>query len=347
MRFYTKQHPFYCGIDLHARTMYVCILSQDGEVVLHRNMKASPDALLKAIAPYRDDMVIAVECIFTWYWLADLCAQEGLPFVLGHALYMKAIHGGKAKNDTIDSQKIAVRLRGGRLPQAYVYPAAMRATRDLLRRRMHLMRKRAELLAHIQNTNSQDNLPEIGKKIAYKATRDGVAERFPEPAVQKSIEVDLALIGHDDQLLRDVELSILKTAKQHNAQTLYLLRTVPGIGEILSLVLLYEIHDIARFPRVQDFLSYGRLVKCTKESAGKRYGTSGTKIGNAHRKWAFSEAAVLFLRANPAGQKYLTKLEKKHGSGKALALLGQKLGRTVSSMLQRQTAFDMGKFLNG
>jgi transposase len=347
MRFSTKQHPFYCGIDLHARTMYVCILSQDGEGRLHRNMKASPDALLKAIAPYRDAIVIAVECIFTWYWLADLCAQAGLPFVLGHALYMQAIHGGKTKNDKIDSQKIAVLLRGGLLPQAYVYPAAMRATRDLLRRRTPLMRTRAELLAHIQNTKSQYNLPEMGKKMAYKANRAGVAERFPDPAVQKSIEVDLALIGHYDQLLRDVALSILKTAKQHNAQTLYLLRTVPGSGELLSLVLLYELHDITRFPRVQAFLSYCRLVKCTKESAGKRDGTSGTKIGNAHLKWAFSEAAVLFLRANPAGQKYLTQLEKTHGAGKALTLLGQKLGRTVSYLLQRQTAFDMGKFLNG
>src|SRR5215470_6675741 len=212
MRFYTKQHQFYCGIDLHARTMYVCILSQDGEIVLHRNMPAGPDALLKAIAPYRDSIVIAVACIFTWYWLADLCAQEGLPFVLGHALYMKAIHGGKAKNDQSDSQKIAVLLRGGRLPQAYVYPAEMRATRDLLRRRLPLTRKRAELLGHSQNTNSQYNLPESGQKIAYKANRDGVAERFPDPAAQKSSEVALALIGYDDQLLRDVELSILKTA---------------------------------------------------------------------------------------------------------------------------------------
>ena len=80
MRFYTKQHPFYCGIDLHARTMYVCILSQDGEVVLHRNMQAHPDALLKTIAPYRNDIVVAVECIFTWYWLADLCTREHIPF---------------------------------------------------------------------------------------------------------------------------------------------------------------------------------------------------------------------------------------------------------------------------
>jgi len=347
MRFYTKQHPFYCGIDLHARTMYICILSQDGEVVLHRNMKASPDVLLKAIAPYRDQIVIAVECIFTWYWLADLCAQEEIPFVLGHALYMKAIHGGKAKNDKIDSQKIAVLLRGGMLPQAYVYPAAMRATRDLLRRRLHLTRKRAELLAHVQNTNSQYNLPEIGKKLAYKANRDGVAERFPDPAVQKSVEVDLALMDYYDQLLSDVELAIVQTAKQHHAQTLYRLQSVPGIGKILSLVLLYEIHDITRFPRVQDFVSYCRLVKCAKESAGKRYGTSGAKIGNAYLKWAFSEAAVLFLRNNPVGQKYLARLEHKHGKGKALTILAHKLARAVYYMLKRDTVFDMAKFLNG
>jgi transposase len=347
MRFYTQQHQFYCGIDLHARTMYVCILKQDGEMMVHRDMKASPDTFLKAIAPYRDGIVVAVECMFPWYWLADLCAQEGIPFVRGHALYMKAIHGGKAKNDRIDAHKIAVLLRGGMLPQAYVYPANMRATRDLLRRRMYLMRKRAELLTHIQNTNSQYNLPEIGKKIAYKANRDGVAERFPDPAVQKSIEVDLALIGHDDHLLRNMELSILNTAKQHHTNTLYLLRTVPGIGELLRLVLLYELHDIARFPRVQDFVSYCRLVKCAKESAGKRYGTAGTKIGNAYLKWAFSEAAVLFLRDNPAGQKYLTRLEKKHGKGKALTVLAHKLARAVYFMLKRHTAFEMDKFLNG
>src|SRR4030095_6433717 len=172
MRFYTTQHPFYCGIDLHARSMYVCILSQDGEILLLRNMKTSPEMFLKAIAPYREDLVVCVECIFTWYWLADLCAREGIPFVLGHALYMKAIHGGKAKNNKIDAQKIAGLLRGGMLPQAYVYPAAMRATRDLRRRRTHVMRKRAELLTHIQQTNSQYTLPEMGKKIAYKANRD-------------------------------------------------------------------------------------------------------------------------------------------------------------------------------
>ena len=137
----------------------------------------------------------------------------------------------------------------------------------------------------------------------------------------------------------------MQTAKQQDAQTLYRLQSVPGIGKILSLVLLYEMHDITRFPRVQDFVSYCRLVKCAKESAGKRYGTSGTKIGHAYLTWAFSEAAVLFLRNNPAGQKYLARLEKKHGQGKALTVLAHKLARAVYDMLKRDVVFDLDIFL--
>src|SRR5437763_6093235 len=206
MRFYTKQHPLYCGIDLHARTMYLCVLNQDGEILVHRNMQAGPEPFLNAVAPYRSDLVVCVACIVTWYWLADLCAREGMPLVLGHARYMKAIPGGKAKNDRIDAPKIAILLRGGMLPQAYVYPAEMRATRDLLRRRRHRMRKRAALLTHVQQTNSPYNLPEIGTKIAYKTNRAGVAERFADPAVPNSIEVALALLDYDDEWLRALEL---------------------------------------------------------------------------------------------------------------------------------------------
>jgi transposase len=345
MRFYTQQHKHYCGIDLHARSMYVCLLDQAGTKLVHKNVAATPEAFLRVIAPYRDDLVVAVECIFTWYWLSDLCAREGIAFVLGHALYMKAIHGGKAKNDKIDAHKIAVLLRGGRIPMAYVYPPEMRATRDLLRRRCHLMRKRAELLAHIQNTNSQYNLPEFGKKLADKANRAGVEDHFPEPSVRKTIELDVALIDHYDKLLGEVELYITRTAKGHDAQSFARLQSVPGIGQILALVILYEIQDIPRFPRVQDFLSYCRLVKCAKESAGKRYGLSGKKIGNPQLKWAFSEAATLSLRQNKPGQDYFATLEHKHGKGKALTVLAQKLARAVYYRLTREQAFSLKRFV--
>jgi transposase len=277
-------------------------------------------------------------------WLADLCAHAGIPCVLGHALSMQAIHGGKATHDTIDSHKIAALLRGGMLPQADVYPAARRATRDLLRRRMHLARKRAELLAHVQKTNSQYTLPAIGNKLASKANRDGVAERFADPAVQNSLAVALALIRYDDELLREVELTIRKTAKHHDANTLSLLQTMPGIGKILRLVLRDAIHDINRFPTVQEFVSSCRLVTWAKASAGKRLGTSGTKIGNAPLTWAFSDAAVLCLRDPPPAQQDLARLEKKHDKGKALTVLAHKLARAVYDRLKRHVAFGKDRF---
>ena len=166
MRFDTQQHQASCGIDLPARTLYVCIVHPNGESMVHHNANANPETFRKVIAPYRDDMVVAVACIFTWYWLADLCAREGIAFVLGHALSLKALHGGTAKNDRGEAQQMAVRLRGGMLPQAYGSPAAMRAPRARLRRRLHCLRKRAAFLPHVQNTNRQYTLPAIGKKMA-------------------------------------------------------------------------------------------------------------------------------------------------------------------------------------
>lgn len=345
MRFYTETHAHYCGIDLHAKTMYLCILDRDGQIVLHREVKSRPDEFLLAVAPYREDLVVAAECIFTWYWLADLCRREGIAFVLGHALYMKAIHGAKAKNDKLDAFKIASLLRGGTLPMAYVYPPEMRATRDLLRRRLHLVRRRGNLLAHIQNTHHQYNLPVPERRLAYKANREGAAEVFAEPDARKSVEVDLAMIAHYDEAIRDLELHLEKRAKQHDPNAYYRLRSVPGIGKILALTILYEIHEIERFPRVQDFLSYSRLVRCEHSSAGKKLGTGGAKIGNVHLKWAFSEAAALFLRNNPDGQKHLRRLAGRHGKAKALSILAAKLGRAVYFMLQKERVFEMERFL--
>jgi len=154
--------------------MDLCILNQDGAILVHRNMPAGPEPFLQAVTPYREDLVVCVACLFTWYWLADLCVREEIPFVLGHALYRKAIHGGKAKNDKIAAQKIAVLLRGGMLPQADVSPAAMRATRDLLRRRMPLMRQRAELLGHIHNTPSALSSLKIRVAMAIRSNKTRV-----------------------------------------------------------------------------------------------------------------------------------------------------------------------------
>jgi transposase len=345
MRFYNQQHRFYCGVDLHARTLALCVLDAQGQVVARLTIAASPQAVLDALAPYRQDVAVACECMFAWYWLADLCHEQGIPFVLGHALYMKAIHGGKAKNDRIDAEKIARLLRGGNLPVAYVYPRAMRATRDLLRRRTFLVRRRAELLAHVVNTNSQYNLPPLAKKLGYAANRAELdLSRFADPSVRKAIEADLALIDACDLQIRDLELYLTRTAKVDDPQAYQRLRSVPGVGPVLALVLLYEIHDIRRFAEAGRFLSYARLVRCAHESAGKKKGTGGNKIGNAHLKWAFSEATCLFLRESEQAKRWLARREKRRGKARALGAFAARLGRAVYHLLRKKEAFDVTRF---
>jgi transposase len=349
MRFYNQPHAFYCGVDLHARTMYLCILDHAGQIVLHHEIPADPARFLEAIAPYRDGLVVACECLFCWYWLADLCHAENIAFVLGHALYMKAIHGGKSKDDKIDSHKIAQLLRGGNLPIAYAYPKGLRETRDLLRRRMYLVHKRAEVVAHVVNTNSQYNLPVFGKKLIYAKNRQAlkIAERFVEPSVRYNVELDLRLLDSLDELIGDVELYLDRTVKVDDADTFYRLRSIPGVGKILSLVLLYEIHDIRRFAGEGEFLSYARLIRPKKTSAGKVTGGGGGKIGNAHLKWAFSEAACLLARESDQAKRFLARKEKKHGKPKALGILAARLGRAVYHMLRQQKAFDAQRFWAG
>lgn len=345
MQFYTQSHRFYCGIDLHTRKMYLCILNPEGEEVFHRNIKASPKAFLKAVSPFREDLVVCCECMHCWYWLADLCFEEDIDFVLGHAFYMKAIHGAKSKNDRIDSEKIARMLRGGLLPMAYVYPREMRATRDLLRRRSHFVRKRTELLAHLQGLSSQNNLPVFAGRITGAEKREEFLERFCiDPSLDLSARADRDLIDHYETMIPELERFLEKEIKEDAVQGYYLLRSIPGIGKILAMTILYEIHTIDRFPTCRKFASYARLVKCQHSSNGKISGHGGGKMGSMHLKWAFSEASAYFLRGNPRGQQLLAQIEKKRGTGAALSILAHKLGRTVYFMLRRNQPFNAKLF---
>jgi len=347
MNVYTKQHPYYCGIDLHARNMYICILDDAGQVIYHKNQRCSPEALLEAIGPYKEGIVIGVECVFCWYWIADLCRAQGIAFILGHALYMRAIYGVKTKNDRIDSLKIARLIRGGNFPLAYVYPPEMRSTRDLMRRRIHFVRKRAELIGHIQNTTTQYNLEPLGalSRAHHRRGKD-ILGHFPDPVVRLMVQADLQLIDHYDPLIKQLDRQILALAKGHDATSLHLLKSIKGVGDVLALTMLYEIHDIGRFASRGEFCSYARLVKGQKSSAGKSYGTTGGRIGNAHLRWAFAEAALLYLRANSEAEKYYNRLISRHGKSKALTIVAKRLGIAVYYMLKRREPFNEWHFLN-
>src|SRR5262245_41482925 len=217
----------------------------------------------------------------------------------------------------------------------------MRETRDLLRRRTYLVRQRSGLFTHLQILNAQYNLPPFPKKLSFAGNRLelDIAARFPDASVRQSVAADLAVIDCLDEQIARLELYLTRTAKVDEVQTFHRLQTIGGVGKILALVLLYEVHDIRRFNNVGQFLSYARLVRCTHESAGKVLGSGGQKIGNAHLRWAFAEAACLFLRASERARAWKQKQTKKRGEGKALGILAAKLARAVYHLWRRGAAF--------
>jgi transposase len=345
MKFYTQQHQFYCGVDLHAKSLHACVVDAQGKRLLHKNFLCQkPQVFLNAIAPYKSDLIIGCESTFNWYWLADLLCDEGIPFILGHALYMKAIHGGKTKSDAIDSEKIARLIRGGNFPLAHVYPKEHRASRDLMRRRTFLVRRRAEALTHIQMVHHQHNLPKP-TNIKYKANRNGVGDDLPNPHARLMIDVDFKLLEAYDIQISRLELELTKSAKITHPQIFYRLQTVPGIGPVLALTIMHEIESIDRFPSVGNFLSYSRLVKGNHTSAGKNYGSPGAKMGNAYLRWAFGEAISILKRESSEVRTLAERLEKKHGAARAMNTLAVKLGRAIYYMLRDDRAFDVLHFI--
>lgn len=347
MNFYKPDSQFYCGIDLHSRNMYVCLIDQEQRKLIHRNLKNRDTSLfLKHMEPYKNNMVVGCESTYAWYWLADLCRENNIQFILGHALYMKAIHGSKVKNDRIDSEKIAKLMQSGLFPQAYVYPQEKRNIRDLLRRRLYFARERADIFAHIQLLNHQVNNPLLGRLSKSNYKRKNLNSRFSDKHILKSLDANLKLLEKYDEIIRELEVYILEHTRKEYRQALNIIQSIHGIGEIIALTILYEIDTIERFYRVQDFVSYCRLIKCAHESGGKKYSGSNGKIGNPHLKRAFSSAATYVIKFNPEVKKRFERLASKKGQKLAYGIISRELAHTIFHMLKTKKVFDMKLFLN-
>ena len=344
MKYYTSTTEFNCGIDLHARQMYVCVMDRQGKKRVHTNVKDNDFSFfLKLVEPYKHDLTVCCECMFGWYWLADACQAAGLTFVLAHALYVKAIHGGKNKNDRVDSEKLTHLLRSNLIPPAYVYPADKRPLRALLRQRIFYVWRRAELLARIHSHQLAHNrLPARQTRRTRDPWEEQLLAAEDHPLRQIALKNDLAMIRHFDQQIFALEEELQRQTKKVAGREYTLLQSVPGIGENLGLTILYEIGDINRFPTVKDFLSYCRLVKGTVASAGKIKGLRGAKLGNPYLRWAFGEAAVIAKRDHFRIRPLAQRLEEQMNGNKfkANTVVAIKLARAVYFMLKNKTVFD-------
>lgn len=342
MKYYKTTTKYNCGIDLHARQMYICIMDRDGNVLVHRNIKGNDFAFfLKLAGPYLHDLTVVCECCFNWYWLADACLDADIEFVLAHALYLKHIHGGKNKNDRVDSEKLAHLLRSNLIPPSYVYPRERRPMRALLRQRMNYVWDRAERLTHLSMNQTAEGLVPVAKGGHNRDVwEERILAQYTDPLHRLAVECDMELIRSYDRRIEILDQQLAMQARREHGRDFALLMTVPGIGRVLALTLLFEIDSIGRFPTVKDFVSYCRLVKGSVASAGKVKGLKGGKMGNPYLRWAFGEAAVICKRNHPLLTPYAEKLVSQHGKFKGNAILANKLGRAVYFMLQKGTAFD-------
>ena len=269
MRFYTRQHRHTCGIDLHARTMHLCILEQNGDKLLHRNL----DADARSLPPSHRSLPrrpgrrrrVHVRLVLA---RRPLRRARSIPFVLGHALYMKAIHGGKAKNDDRLPHKIAALLRGGNFPMAYVYPKGhARDPRPAPPPPVPGPQARRADRPPAQ-PNSQYNLPPFGKKLLYAKNREAEHRRaLQRPQRRQELSRSTCdLIDHFDELIADVELYLERTVKVGSTPaTLLSLRRSPASARSSAWCCSTRSTTSAASPSAGEFLSYARLVRAARD----------------------------------------------------------------------------------
>lgn len=340
------QADYYCGVDLHSTFLYATIVDVNGNICMKRKLHNNFDQFHRFVEPFLPDLAVGTESTYNWYWLADGCKTHHIPFYLGHALYMKLISGGKKKTDKLDSQTQADLMRTGFFPLAYAYPEKMRTVRDLLRRRSYYVALRAASNTHIQTIFAQQAIFGIaGQDIKTKQNRNILPGIVSNPSASLSIATDLNVMDSLDKNIRELEKHILKTAQNHDPETLNLLQTVTGIGNILALTILYEIHTIDRFPSARNFSSYCRVVKCERSSAGKKSGGGNQKIGNPYLKWSFDQIINTAKQKSPAINKKFERLVAKHGRRKARAIMGHQYAVAVYYMLKYKKPFNEELFL--
>jgi transposase len=337
---------YVCGVDLHARSLYLKILDHEGQVVYKRNMPNNFALFKEILKPYLPDIAVGVESTFNYYWLYDGCRDAGIPFHLGHAAYMKAIAGNKHKNDPLDAETIAHLLRSNLFPEAYPYPREMRAVRDLLRRRQRLVRLRSEAYGHVQLLLRQQGILDFaGKDVKRTSAWSAIVQSVKDADVSYLLTSDLLLIEQLDNLIEANEKQIRSRAQEHNGTDFALLKTVPGVGDMLALSILYETHDIHRFPGVQHYASYCRVIRVQRRSNHHVSYGRNQKMGNPYLKCAYGQILSHARQCSTLINACYQKLEARRCAKLARGIMSHKFAVAVYHMLRKREAFNEERFL--
>jgi transposase len=328
----------YCGVDLHSTNSYVAVLDEQLLPVLGRRVPNRLEAILGALEPLREQVqAVAVESTFNWYWLVDGLLEAGYRVQLVNTSAVRQYEGLKYVDDRHDARWLARLLHLGILPTGYIYPKRERALRDLLRRRASLVRQRTANLLSVKNLYSRNTGVQVPASELKRLTDEQVSEQFSDPNIALSATSCMAVVRVLNEEIAGIEKVVLKEAKLR--ADFKLLETIPGIGQILALTIMYEAGSITRFSDAGHFCSYCRCVPSQHLSNGKVKGKGNVRNGNAHLSWAFTEAAHFAIRFEPLAKRFYERKKSRTNELVALRTISHKLARASFYVLRDQAQF--------
>lgn len=330
----------YAAIDLHSTNSVLGVLDRAGEPVFQRRYRNELAPLLAALAPYHSELSgVVVESTYNWYWLVDGLMDHGYRVHLANTAAIPQYAGLKHGDDVTDALHLAELLRLGLLPEGFIFPRALRAVRDLMRRRMLLVHQAVQLMLSIQSTYSRLT----GQRWSADAIRHlqaaSLQQAFPDPYTRYGV---LLQYKHWRALQEDIQHI------EHGAQQALIdpalrqrLCSVPGIGPILSLTIQLETGPIERFASVGDYASYCRMVESKRLSNGKRKGQGNRKCGNRYLCWAYMEAAHHAKRHCESIRRWHQRKHARKHPVVAIKAVAHKLSRACYHIMQEGTTFDV------
>lgn len=329
----------YVGMDLHATNTYVGVVDEENKVLHKQRFRNELPLILSGLDPFKKDIEgIVVESTFNWYWLVDGLMAEGYRVHLANVSAIKQYEGLKQIDDKRSAFWLANLLRLGILPTGYIYPKEERPTRDLLRKRLQLVRHRTSHILSVKNILARNLGLRMRSEDVKKITDPEARRFFPDKEMQTAVQSSLGLIRHLQGEIDTIEKMITKKLKIRKEFSR--LMTVPGIGKILTLTIMLEVGDIRRFPTVGDYSSYCRCVKSIRTSAGKIIGYGNRRNGNKYLSWAYVEAAQAARRFHEAVRTYYEKKMVRTNRIVAIKALSHKLTRASYYVMRDQVDYD-------
>lgn len=330
----------YSGIDLHSNNSVVLVSDEADRVLYRRRLPNELGRVLEALEPHRGELVgVVVESTYNWYWLVDGLQAAGYEVHLANPAKMKRYDGLKHSDDDTDAAHLAHLLRLGILPTGYIYPAAERGLRDLGRRRLQLVRHRTMHVLAVENVQARETGSRMTGDKVKRLSVQGV-ERLGLPKdVTLGMQTNVAVIGTLNEQIAKLEKHLLEGLRPRPEYAL--LRTAPGIGEVLGPIILLETGSVERFERVGNYASYARCVDSARISNNKKKGEGNVRNGNKYLAWAFIEAANMARRWCPEARRFHERKKAKTNAIVATKALAHKLARACYHMLKNAEPFDM------